>query len=137
MRNRPESPANKGCPLVLVFRTKHGRHAVAAAQRFAQVNRPVNGIANAATFILPSFLNASRASRQRSHKSSRLRTLSRMLNRIVPSVFYPSATCSARRNVHDSSSFQKGDIRRDRLRSKVSEDAPRRLGQPFLAPARG
>src|SRR5437667_7189842 len=54
MRNRPESPANKGCPLVLVFRTKHGRHAVAAAQRFAQVNRPVNGIANAATFILPS-----------------------------------------------------------------------------------
>src|SRR5205807_5297129 len=51
-----------------------------------------------------------------------------MLNRIVPSVFYPSATCSARRNVHDSSSFQKGDIRRDRLRSKVSEDAPRRLG---------
>src|SRR6266702_7797882 len=68
---------------------------------------------------------------------ARLRTLSRMLNRIVPSVFYPSATCSARRNVHDSSSFQKGDIRRDRLRSKVSEDAPRRLGQSFLAPARG
>jgi len=48
---------NEGCPFVLVSRTKHGLHAVAAAQKFAQANRPVNGIANARTFIQPSFLN--------------------------------------------------------------------------------
>jgi hypothetical protein len=57
MRNRPESPVNKGCPFVLVFRTKHGQHAVAAAPRFVKSNRPVNGIANEETFIPPSFLN--------------------------------------------------------------------------------
>jgi hypothetical protein len=42
---------NKGCPFVLVFRMKHGLHAVAAAQRFVQVNRLVNGTANVQTFI--------------------------------------------------------------------------------------
>jgi hypothetical protein len=52
-----KSLVNKGCPFVLVFRMKHGRHAAAAAQKFAQANRPVNGIANAQTFIQPSFLN--------------------------------------------------------------------------------
>ena len=39
---------------MLVFRTKHGLHAVAEARRFEQVNRPVNGIFNAQTFIRPS-----------------------------------------------------------------------------------
>src|SRR2546421_3436364 len=48
------SPMNKDCPFVLVFRTKPKPHAVAAAQRFAQVNRPVNGIVNAQRFIRPS-----------------------------------------------------------------------------------
>jgi hypothetical protein len=57
MRSSVISPVNKGCPFVLVFRTKHGLPAVAAAQRFEQVNRHVNGIANAQTFIPPSFLN--------------------------------------------------------------------------------
>src|SRR5258708_10903857 len=55
--SKRRSPVNKGCPFVLVFRTKHGQHAVAEARRFEQVNRPVNGIANAQTFIPPSFLN--------------------------------------------------------------------------------
>jgi hypothetical protein len=54
MRSSVISHVNKGCSFVLIFRTKHGRHAVAAAQRFAQMNRPVNGIANAQTCIPPS-----------------------------------------------------------------------------------
>jgi len=57
MRSSVILPMNKGSPFVLVFRTKHGRHAGACAQRFEQVNRPANGIANARTFIPPSFLN--------------------------------------------------------------------------------
>src|SRR6266571_712675 len=40
-RSSAISPVNKDCPFVLVFRTKHGRHAGACTQRFAQVNRPV------------------------------------------------------------------------------------------------
>jgi hypothetical protein len=48
---------NKGYQSVLAFRTKRGQHAVAEAQRFEQVNRPVNGIANAQTFIPPKWLN--------------------------------------------------------------------------------
>ena len=46
---------NKDSPFVLVFRTKHGRHAVAVAQRFVRSNKPGNRIANVQTFILPLF----------------------------------------------------------------------------------
>src|SRR6266567_24187 len=56
-RAKLRSPVNKDCPFGLVFRTKRGQNAVAEAQRFEQVNRPVNGIANVQTFIPPSFLN--------------------------------------------------------------------------------
>src|SRR6266700_6114491 len=45
-----------------------------------------------------------------------------MLNRIVPFLSYPSA-CGAWSNVHDPSSFQKRDIRRNRLRQTAPEDA--------------
>jgi hypothetical protein len=48
---------NRDCLFVLVFRTQPKPHAVAAAQRFVKSNRPVNGIASAATYTLPSFLN--------------------------------------------------------------------------------
>src|SRR5438876_7982177 len=52
-RSRSRSPANKGCQSVLVFRTKRGQLAGACAQRFEQVSKHVNGIANARTFIQP------------------------------------------------------------------------------------
>jgi hypothetical protein len=48
---------NKGCQSALVFRTKRGQCAVAEAQRFEQVSKPVNGIANAKTFIQPKWLS--------------------------------------------------------------------------------
>jgi len=54
LRSSVISPVNKDCPFVLVFRTKRKPHVVAAAPRFVKANRPVNGIANAATFIPPS-----------------------------------------------------------------------------------
>ncbi|GHO52057.1 hypothetical protein KSB_05320 [Ktedonobacter robiniae] len=51
MGNRPESPVSKSFPFVLIFRTKHGQHAVAGARKFEQVTKPANGIANEETFI--------------------------------------------------------------------------------------
>jgi hypothetical protein len=51
------SPVNKGCPSALVFRTKRGQLAGACAQRFEQVSKRVNGIANAKTFIQPKWLS--------------------------------------------------------------------------------
>jgi len=42
---------NKGCQSALAFRTKQELLAVAAVQRFGQVSKRVNGIANAKTFI--------------------------------------------------------------------------------------
>src|SRR5437763_505981 len=55
-RNRPRSPASRGCQSVLAFRTKQELLA-AEALRFEQVNRHVNGIASARTFIQPSSLS--------------------------------------------------------------------------------
>ncbi len=49
-RARVASPCSHGG-------TKQGQRAVAEAQRFEQVNWPVNGIANAQTFIPPKWLN--------------------------------------------------------------------------------
>src|SRR5258708_2080285 len=56
-RSKPRSPANKGCQSVLVFRTKQELLAAAEAQRFEQVSKRVNGIANARTFIQPKWLS--------------------------------------------------------------------------------
>lgn len=57
MRSKRRLPVNKGCPFVLVFRTRLKPHAVVEVPRFVQVNRPVNGIASARIFIPPRWLN--------------------------------------------------------------------------------
>jgi hypothetical protein len=50
-RSKRRSRMPKGCQSALAFRTKQELPAVAAVQRFGQVSKHVNGIANARTFI--------------------------------------------------------------------------------------
>ena len=61
MRQHDEQQAKiareQGLPVRARIQDEAGQHAVAEAQRFEQVNRPVNGIANAQTFIPPKWLN--------------------------------------------------------------------------------